>query len=187
MTIESAGAAVFGFIIGYVAWRVINAPGERFRVTHLASLVGVLAGAAILRTFPAGTALFAWYSIGLGAGFFFSPVVRSLGSKAQLFFEGMDLVVRADYGEFSKQLEYLDTDWAEVQGVISAALARTFGPVNQKDLLALPLSESGRRAALKKYARLNPDSIRTDETIREGLRLHVVSAAIKHTPRSPGA
>jgi uncharacterized membrane protein YeaQ/YmgE (transglycosylase-associated protein family) len=67
--IEELGAICFGFVIGWIAYRTLRRTGQRVAVSDIATVVGAVGGAAIAGLFQ-DPLLFAWYSIGLAAGFF---------------------------------------------------------------------------------------------------------------------
>lgn len=87
------GAFAFGAVIGWFTYFV-----NRYRVevtlADVATVIGALGGAAVLALFPAETALFSAYGIGLAAGFFgyFLILVvlvrRSEGWTAAWFLDG---------------------------------------------------------------------------------------------------
>lgn len=66
---ELLGAAAFGFVLGWNVYFVNRYRTDQIALSNLASLVGVLGGAAVLALFPAGTRLFGAYGIGLALGF----------------------------------------------------------------------------------------------------------------------
>lgn len=78
-----AGTICFGAVIGWFTYYTM-----RYSSTHalsdIATVIGALGGAAVLALFPAGTALFGAYGIGLAIGFFlyvFILIVTTLISK----------------------------------------------------------------------------------------------------------
>lgn len=66
---EALGAGAFGFVLGWNLYFVNRYRLDQVVLANLTSIVGVLGGAAVLALFPAGTRLFAAYSLGLAAGF----------------------------------------------------------------------------------------------------------------------
>ena len=159
MNFEMFGSGCFGLVIGFVAWHVFQAAGHGLDIKQLAAFVGALLGAAVLSAFPAGTTLFAAYSVGLAAGFFFKPILQSQRSMLISVIEGMNMVYEPDHSDFPSQMKYLDEKWPEVEFLISAELGRRGGKVKHNDLVALPLSESGRVNAMKKFARIYPEKV----------------------------
>jgi hypothetical protein len=78
-----AGACCFGIVIGYVTYRTLARSTDRAAISDLAAVVGAVGGAVITGLFPAGSTLFAWYSIGLlgGMAAFFVIFGRLNGKK----------------------------------------------------------------------------------------------------------
>lgn len=66
---EMLGAGAFGFVLGWNLYFVNRYRTDRVALTNLASLTGALGGAGVLALFPAGTALFGAYGVGLLLGF----------------------------------------------------------------------------------------------------------------------
>ncbi|MEJ2853544.1 MULTISPECIES: DUF2304 domain-containing protein [unclassified Saccharothrix] len=67
--IELVGAGAFGFVLGWNLYFVNRYRTDKVSLSQLTSLMGIVGGAAVLALFPAGTALFGAYGIGLAAGF----------------------------------------------------------------------------------------------------------------------
>lgn len=67
--IENIGALCFGLVIGWVTYRTLRRSGETVALSNIATVIGAVGGAAVTGLFKS-QALFAWYSIGLAAGFF---------------------------------------------------------------------------------------------------------------------
>lgn len=78
-----AGACCFGVVIGYITYRTLARSTDRAAISDLAAVVGAVGGGVISGLFPAGSTLFAWYSIGLlgGMAAFFSIFGRLNGKK----------------------------------------------------------------------------------------------------------
>ncbi|HRQ24318.1 MAG TPA: hypothetical protein PLF42_12895 [Anaerolineales bacterium] len=77
------GGFSFGLIVGYLAWHVAR-PGEpntELNLKNLFGIIGALGGAVILTLFPAGSDLFATYSIGLAIGFFLTTIQQIMKIK----------------------------------------------------------------------------------------------------------
>ncbi|GFJ96240.1 hypothetical protein [Phytohabitans rumicis] len=66
--LAQAGAVCFGLVIGYLTYRTLARNTERAAIGDLASVVGVVGGAAVTGLFEPGTELFGLYAIGLLAG-----------------------------------------------------------------------------------------------------------------------
>lgn len=66
--VQDVGAVVFGVVIGWVTYRTLRRQSESVALSNIATVVGAVGGAAVTGLFSGD--LFAWYSIGLGVGFF---------------------------------------------------------------------------------------------------------------------
>ena len=69
MQINEVGALVFGVVIGWVTYRTLRRTEQKVKISDIATVVGAVGGAAVTSLFNQGHT-FAWYSIGLAAGFF---------------------------------------------------------------------------------------------------------------------
>jgi hypothetical protein len=69
-TIQIFGGLGFGALIGWYVYYINRHRKSDVQLSDLATLVGVLGGAAILALFPAGSDLFGAYGVGLFLGFF---------------------------------------------------------------------------------------------------------------------
>ena len=65
-----AGAVGFGAIVGWYLYYINRHRTDQVKLQDLITIVGALGGAAILAIFPARTALFGAYGVGLAGGFF---------------------------------------------------------------------------------------------------------------------
>lgn len=157
MTFEMFGAGAFGLVIGFVAWHVFRAGEAFFGTKQLAAFIGALLCAYVVSVFPAGTSLFASYFVGLALGFFCTPLSRLVSPAIFLTTEAMNPDYKNNGGNFAYQMKYLDDKWPEVAHVIECALIRHKGTITQRHLFALPFNESGRHAALKRFARSHPE------------------------------
>jgi len=63
------GAFAFGAVIGWFTY-FVNRYRSEVVLGDVLSIIGAVGGGAVLALFPAGTALFAAYGLGLAAGFF---------------------------------------------------------------------------------------------------------------------
>jgi hypothetical protein len=63
------GAFGFGLVIGWFTY-FVNRYRTEVALADVATVIGALGGAAVLALFPAGSALFGAYGIGLAVGFF---------------------------------------------------------------------------------------------------------------------
>ena len=69
MSVEEIGALCFGVVIGWIVYRTLRRTSDAVKLSDLASVIGAVGGAAVTALFDSQR-LFAWYSIGLAAGFF---------------------------------------------------------------------------------------------------------------------
>jgi len=69
MQIDEVGALLFGLVIGWVTYRTLRRTGDKVKISDIATVIGAVGGAAVTSLFKQGHT-FAWYSIGLAAGFF---------------------------------------------------------------------------------------------------------------------
>lgn len=94
MHIQDVGALSFGIVIGWFAYYVNRYRSGKVSVSDLAAFVGAIGGAAVLSLFPAKTAPFGYYGLGLGIGFFsyfivlLILVLLSSGFKLAFFLDG---------------------------------------------------------------------------------------------------
>lgn len=70
MDTKLVGAFVFGAVIGWFVYHTLRYRSGPTSLDDIAKLLGVIGGGAVLMLFPEKSALFAWYGIGLGFGFF---------------------------------------------------------------------------------------------------------------------
>jgi hypothetical protein len=66
----SAGAFLFGAVLGWNLYLVNRYRKADVQLGDLAAILGAVGGAAVLSLFPAGTELFGAYATGLAVGFF---------------------------------------------------------------------------------------------------------------------
>jgi uncharacterized membrane protein YeaQ/YmgE (transglycosylase-associated protein family) len=69
-TLAQWGALAFGLVIGWFTYFVNRHRTDTVSLSDVASIIGALGGGAILGLFPAKTALFGAYGLGLAIGFF---------------------------------------------------------------------------------------------------------------------
>jgi hypothetical protein len=69
-TLQALGAIGFGVLIGWYVYYINRYRTGGVELGDLATVVGIVGGAAILALFPAGSDLFGAYGIGLFIGFF---------------------------------------------------------------------------------------------------------------------
>ena len=68
------GATLFGAVVGSMVRRVLDQAAQ-FDTKGLASVVGVIGGAAVTALFSRNSMLFGAYAVGLGLAFFFSAAL----------------------------------------------------------------------------------------------------------------
>ena len=67
--IQNVGAFAFGCVLGWFAYYVNRYRAGKISVRDLGTFLGAVGGAAVLALFPAKSALFGYYGLGLGVGF----------------------------------------------------------------------------------------------------------------------
>lgn len=83
---ELLGAGAFGFVLGWNLYFINRYRTDEVALTNLSSLVSVLGGAAVLALFPAGSALFGAYGVGLLVGFLsYLAVLALLVGRSKVF------------------------------------------------------------------------------------------------------
>jgi hypothetical protein len=101
------GAFFFGLVIGWVTYRTLRRTKTN-GLSDIATVIGAVGGAAILKLFPAETNAFGAYSIGLAVGFFayliISGYVETRASKNKAFkrvsrFLGSETVLEGNQDE----------------------------------------------------------------------------------------
>jgi len=70
MSMAEWGALCFGLVIGWFTYFVNRHRAGPISINDVASIIGALGGSAVLGLFPAKTALFGAYGVGLAIGFF---------------------------------------------------------------------------------------------------------------------
>jgi len=68
--LDDIGAIAFGLVIGWVTYRTLRRNTEAVSLSDIATVFGAVGGAAVTTLFQDNTQIFAFYSIGLAAGFF---------------------------------------------------------------------------------------------------------------------
>ena len=77
MSIENIGAIAFGFVAGWITYRTLRRSTETVALSNIASVLAAIGGGAVVGLFHTQE-LFAYYSIGLLAGFLCYLVVAQL-------------------------------------------------------------------------------------------------------------
>jgi uncharacterized membrane protein YeaQ/YmgE (transglycosylase-associated protein family) len=80
MVTDSIGALCFGLVVGWVTYRTIRRKTQDVTLSDIAGVIGAVGGAAVTSLFGNGH-LFAWYAIGLAAGFFLYLIIGSTVAK----------------------------------------------------------------------------------------------------------
>ena len=81
------GAMGFGAIIGWLVYYINRYRTGDVQFSDLATVIGIIGGAAILALFPEGTDLFGGYGVGLFIGFFSYFIVLNLQvARSKKFF-----------------------------------------------------------------------------------------------------
>jgi hypothetical protein len=81
-------------VIGWFAYYVNRYRSDTISISDVAAFVAAIGGAAVLTLFPAGSALFGYYGLGLGIGFFvyfallLLFVLKSPGFTLAFFLDG---------------------------------------------------------------------------------------------------
>jgi hypothetical protein len=83
MSMAEWGALCFGLVIGWFTYFVNRHRTGRISINDVASIVGALGGSAVLALFPAKSALFGAYGVGLAIGFFGYFVLLLIMVRAQ--------------------------------------------------------------------------------------------------------
>lgn len=85
--IVEVGALCFGIVVGWVTYRTLRRSGETASLSHIATVIGAVGGAAVTGLFDSEY-LFAWYSIGLFFGFFLYLLIGHTIWKDSPWLEG---------------------------------------------------------------------------------------------------
>ena len=92
------GAMGFGTIIGWLVYYINRYRTGDVQFSDLATVIGIIGGAAILALFPEGTDLFGGYGVGLFIGFFSYFIVLNLQlARSKKFFVEWFLDGRSKY------------------------------------------------------------------------------------------
>lgn len=67
--IQNVGAFAFGCVLGWFSYYVNRYRTGKISVRDVGTFLGAIGGAAVLALFPAKSALFGYYGLGLGVGF----------------------------------------------------------------------------------------------------------------------
>lgn len=154
---------IFGLIIGYLSWHAFrpDISEETVPIQKIASLFSVIAGASILTLFPAGTALFERYSIGIGIGFFFPPVAKWTTKTYNSWAEKIKQKKALTEEEEERERKLIDENWIQIERTIKHKLRDTekidekylFSVfIDPSDLQELPYSHKMILHVMKQYA-----------------------------------
>jgi len=74
------GASAFGFVVGWITYRTIRRT-KSTGLSDIATVIGAIGGAAVIKLFPADSAAFGCYGLGLAVGFLGYLVVSARQAK----------------------------------------------------------------------------------------------------------
>ena len=93
MAVAEVGALVFGIVVGWIVYRTLRRKEDTVALSDIATVIGAVGGAAVTALFDSD-ALFGWYCIGLGIGFFgylvIALIIEKKGSPASGWLSGGD-------------------------------------------------------------------------------------------------
>ncbi len=118
----SIGGIVFGIIIGYLAWQAIR-PGEPGTIVTLKTVtafIGVVGGTVVIKLLPPNTELFSSYLLGLGFGFFFTPIQRFVFTHTNTYRDTKKEEL------ISKEKSDIDTKWSSMESYIQTKIRNMF-------------------------------------------------------------
>jgi hypothetical protein len=155
----------FGLIIGYLSWYAFR-PGETpetVPIQKIGALLAIVSGATVLALFPAGTALFEYYGLGLAVGFFFTPLGKWLGAVLQILSNFIKKIAIARKSKHKKELETIEEDWLKVERLVRHKLdtstkldelAPHSNYIDITDLQELQYSHPAVEYIMRRYAQL---------------------------------
>ncbi len=74
---DKVGAVCFGIVVGWITYRTLRRREGAAALSDIATVIGAVGGAAVITLFPNDpTNLFAFYAVGLLAGFFAYLIVN---------------------------------------------------------------------------------------------------------------
>ena len=149
------GATVFGIILGYLSWHAVL-PGEKsVSLKTVAAFIGIVGGAAVTALFPSGSELFGGYCIGLGVGFFASPVRKWISDGVQRLIRYRELRTLQENKALQAETKRALQNWSSIEEFVRERLARHVSFIDVDELEALPYSYSTKVFVMKEYARRN--------------------------------
>lgn len=104
MTLQQWGAFAFGLLLGWFLYFINRYRTGDVQLSDLATVVGAIGGAAVLKLFPEQSGLFGAYGIGLAIGFFsyflilLTLVAKSPNFTADWFLDGRRRDPQPDWG-----------------------------------------------------------------------------------------
>ena len=114
----SIGGIVFGIIIGYLAWYAVRLgePDTTINLKTVTAFIGVVGGAAVIKLLPPNTELFPAYLLGLGLGFFFTPIQKFAFTYTNTYrdLKKEELI--------SKEKGDIDTKWLSIENYIQTKI-----------------------------------------------------------------
>lgn len=120
----SMSGLMFGLIVGYLSWYAMS-PGktrESIPIEKIAALLGVIGGTSVLALFPSGTNLFERYGLGLGTGFFFVPIRRSLWICVQMTSSWVWKFQGSLRDQYQREIESVDRNWVDIERLVDRKL-----------------------------------------------------------------
>lgn len=97
------GAFFFGVVVGWQVYMINRYRTAAVDFGDLATVIGIVGGGAVMNLFPAGSAMFGAYGIGLALGYFLyflilmSFVKRSTNFDIDWFLDGRRKAPQGDY------------------------------------------------------------------------------------------
>ena len=123
------GGSVFGIIVGYLAWHAIRLgePGITITLKTVSAFIAVVGGAAIMTLFQTSTDLLASYFLGLGVGFFFTPIQKFVFRFTNVYKNAekekqteQDKTARAK--QYEQEKNDIDAKWPSIKDYVKTKL-----------------------------------------------------------------
>jgi len=156
----------FGLIIGYLSWYAFR-PGETpesVPIQKIAALLAVIGGATVLALFPAGTALFEYYGLGLAVGFFFSPISKWTRASLQLLQASLKKVIYAKEDRYKQEIKDIEENWLKIERLVRQKLDTSSKAderiprvdyIDVTDLQELPYSQPSIEFVMRRFAQMH--------------------------------
>jgi hypothetical protein len=149
METSQTGSVIFGIIIGYISWQAIFKNESNLSMKTVATFIGVVGGAGITTLFPDKSNLFDSYCIGLGCGFFFTPIF----ARIEKVFEQFKMRQMQKDESAQKELDYILKNWDEIDEFVKEKLKKSALFIDVDKLQELPYSRSAKVFIMMEYAR----------------------------------